>query len=352
MDRRTKRQHFLPQSYLKRFSNREQVYVHNFQLSKSYVNNIKDAACIDDFYTVQTIDKMLDDSIEHEVLSNFEGKANPIIEKIVNQKFIPENEEKRILCSYLALMYTRGLWFRQISLEICEHLFIELFEKLMTDEKLYNETMEKIEKEYGIENDMTFEKAKEMRNNFQVNADIARTWYVKEMLLSAIILEDVFFGLNFNLFYIPDSSSAKYITSDRPFVVMTNSKERKKWIEDSEAEIYFPLSSSKCLMLDFKKSPVIREAQGHEVAFFNFHVANESVCIAISQDENFIWRNDDKQIRHSSNELVKLLSKDKKTKHRASESTGQEMRSEPKTDMNLLKGEDEKGERDSSLRSE
>jgi len=341
MARRTKRQHFLPQSYLKRFSNKEQVYVHNFQLGKSYVNNIKDAACIDDFYTVQTIDKKLDDSIEHELLSRFEGKANPIIEKIVNKKCIPENEEKRILCSYLALMYTRGLWFRQISLEICEHLFIELFDKLMTDEKLYNEAMEKVEKEYGVKNDMPFEKAKEMRHKFEVNANINRTYYVKEMMLNAAVLEDIFFELNFNLLYIPVYSSSKYITSDRPFVVMTGSKEGKKWIEDSEAEIYFPLSSSKCLMLDFKESPVIREVQRHEVAFFNFHVANGSVFIAISQDKDFIWRNDDRLIRHSSEKLVKLLSEDKKTKHRASESTGQEMISKPKTNINLLKGEDE-----------
>jgi hypothetical protein len=341
MNRRTKRQHFLPQSYLKRFSNKEQVYVHNFQLGKSYVNNIKDAACIDDFYTVQTIDNKLDDCIE-QLLADFEGKANPIIEKIVNQKFIPEKEEKRKLCSYLALMYTRGLWFRQIYLEVSEHLFRELFDKMMTDEKLYNETMGKVKKEYGMESDMSFEKAKEMRHDFKVTADIARTYYVKEMMLTAAMFEDVFFELNFNLLCIPVSSSAKYITSDRPFVVMTDSKDGEKWIEDPEAEIYFPLSSSKCLMLDFKKSPVIREAQGHEAAFFNFHVANESVCIAISQDGNFIWRNDDKLIRNSSEELVKLLSKDKKTKHRASESTGQEMRSEPKTDINLLKGEDEK----------
>jgi hypothetical protein len=93
-------------------------------------------------------------------------------------------------------------------------------------------------------------------------------------------------------------------------------------------------------MLDFKKSSVVREAQRHEVAFFNFHVANESVCIAISQDKNFIWRNDDKLIRHSSEDIVKLLSEDKKTKHRASESTGQKMRSKPRTNINLLKGED------------
>jgi hypothetical protein len=341
MGGRTKKQHFLPQSYLKRFSNKEQVYVHNFQLGKSYLNNIKDAACIDDFYTVQTIDNKLDDSIEHEFLAHFEYKANPIIEEIVNKKYIPKNKEKRMLCSYLALMYTRGLWFRQISLEICEHLFIELFDKLMTDEKLYNGAMEKVKKEYGVKGDIPFEKAKEMRHDFEATADIDRTYYVKEMMLNAVVLEDIFFELNFNLLYIPVYSSAKYITSDRPFVVTTDSKKRKKWIEDSEAEIYFPLSSSKCLMLDFKGSPVIREAQRHEVAFFNFHVANESVFIAISQDKDFIWRNDDRLIRHSSEKLVNLLSEDKKTKHRASESTGQEMKSKPRTDINLLKGEDE-----------
>ena len=134
-------------------------------------------------------------------------------------------------------MYTRGLWFRQIYLEVYEHHFIELFDKLMTDEKLYNETMEKVKKEYGVENDMPFEKAKEMRHKFEVRANIDRTYYVKEMMLNATMLEDVFFELNFNLLYISVCSSARYITSDRPFVVMTDSKERKKWIEDTKTEL-------------------------------------------------------------------------------------------------------------------
>jgi hypothetical protein len=340
MNRRAKKQHFLPQSYLKRFSNNEQVYVHNFQLGKSYINNVQDAACIDDFYTVETINKKLDDCIEHEFLANFENKADPIIEKIINNNYIPENEEKRIFCSYLALMQTRGLWFRQITIEMFENFSLELFEQLMTDEKLYNETMKKVEQKYGINNDLPFEKAKEIRHDFALKSNIPRTYYVKEMMQIAVVLEDLFYEMNFNILYIPIYRLFKYITSDKPFVVMTDNKEGKKWIEDPQAEVYFPLSSSKCLMLDFKNYPIIRKAQRHEIAFFNFHVANESVFIAISEDENFIWRNDDRLIRHSSQDLVQLLAVDKKTKHRASEALGQDMRSEPKTDVNLLKGDD------------
>ena len=113
--KRTKKQHILPRSYLVRFADKEQVWVHNFQHKTSYINNIDDTACIDDFYTVQTIDKQKDDCIE-KALANIEGLGNPIIDKMINEMYIPKDKEKALFANYLAIMYARRAMVQANSL--------------------------------------------------------------------------------------------------------------------------------------------------------------------------------------------------------------------------------------------
>ncbi len=340
MAKRTRRQHIIPRSYMKRFAVGEQVYVHNFRTGKSYVNNLSDAGCIDDFYTVKTTDNSLDDCIETKLLGKIEGLVDPVIGQLVNEKRLPSIPEKGLLCNYLALMYTRGLWFRQILHEVYEHVALEWLERLTSDEEFYNKTMNEVgELSNGIE-DIPFEEARSIRDKLNVTVDVPRTFSVKEMMLHAGALVGVFYAMNFNVLYIPVYSYAKFITSDRPFVMMGNCKTRKKWIESPEAEVYFPLSSTICLMMNFKDQPVMKRCERHEVAFFNFHVANEGKFLAISEEEDFIWRYDAKIIRHSSRKLVELLSK-REHKHLASENAGMEMKSETEWDVNRLRGRDE-----------
>ena len=341
MSKRTKRQHILPRSYLRRFSEDDQVYVHNFSLSKTYINNITDAACIDDVYTVQTKEKALDDCVEGGLLADVEGRTDPIIEKMVETRSIPEGEDKALLCNYCALMYTRGVWFRQIYHEVYEHLLITLFDRMMSDEELYTETMEKVKSKSDILEDIPFDKAREMKDKFDVGVDIPRTYYVMQMMVFAAPLINLFYDMNFNLIYIPAYSYDKYITSDRPFIEMTNSGEIRRWIEDPEAELYFPLISTLCLMMDMKDSPTVRKNGKAEVSQLNYCLADRSVFIAISQEKNFVWRCDSRGVHYSSRRLVNLLSESKKERHAASESTGQDMKSKPMGDVNILKGKDE-----------
>lgn len=340
MAKRTRRQHIIPRSYMKRFAVGEQVYVHNFKTGKSYVNNLSKVGCIDDFYTVKTIDNSLDDCIETDLLGKIEGEVDPVIGKIVNEKRLPIGTEKDLLCNYLAIMYTRGLWFRQILHEVYEHFVLEWFERLTSDEEFYNKTMNEVGDLPEGFKDIPFEEARSIRDKLHVTVDVPRTFSVKEMMLFANALIRPFYSMNFNLLYIPVYSNAKFITSDRPFVAMTNGKTRKIWIEDPEAEVYFPLSSTICLMMDFKDHPKKKRCGREEVAFLNYHVANESNFLAISEEENFIWKCDAKIIRHSSRKLVELLS-EREHRHLASENTGVEMKSETVWDANILKGRDE-----------
>lgn len=340
---RTKRQHILPQSYLKRFADGEQVWVHNFQQKASYINNISDAACIADFYTVQTKEKQKDDSVEKALLAPIEGVGNPIIKKMINKMHIPTGKEKALFANYLAITYARGIWFRQILLEVYEHFANYLVEKLITDEQFFNQTMENFRKETGINEDLTFEQAKEVHENSETGVNIPRTYYVKEMMLYAAPLVNVFYHMNFNLIYVPPFSKAKFITSDKPIAVMTNSPLGKyeKWLEDPEALLYFPLSSHSCLMLDFKKEPKVISAKRSNVASINGLIANECVQISLSQEQGFIWLRKNMTVSDSVDELFDLLSEDKKTQPRVNNIFGQKLKSKCRSDINVLRGKDD-----------
>ncbi len=339
---RTKRQHILPRSYLARFADKEQVWVHNFHQRQSYVNNITDAACIADFYTVKTTEEDKDDIVEANLLAPIEAIGNPIIQKMIDKMYIPTGHEKALFSNYLAIMYARGMWFRQILLEVHEHFANVLVEKLVTDEKLFNQTMEGLRKETGIDEDMTFEQAKEVYANSDTSMKISRTYYVKEMMLYAAPLVNLFYHMNFNLIYIPPLSKAKFITSDKPIAVMTHSPLGKydKWPEDPEALLYFPLSSHTCLMLDFKKESKVLSAKKSNIASINGLIANECVQISLSKEQSFIWLRKNKTISGSVDELFDLLSEDKKTQPRVNNIFGQKLKSKCRSDVNILRGKD------------
>ena len=196
---RTKRQHILPRSYLARFADSEQVWVHNFQQKTSYVNNITDAACITDFYTVKTIEKEKDDAVEANLLAPIEAIGNPIIQNMIDKMHIPEGHEKALLANYLAITYARGTWFRQIILEVYEHFANDLIEKFTKDKQFFNRTMDEFRKETGISEELTFEQAKKVHAHSETSMHIPRTYYVKEMMLYAAPMVDVFYHMNFNL---------------------------------------------------------------------------------------------------------------------------------------------------------
>lgn len=307
------------------------------------MNNITDAACIADFYTVKTIEENKDDAVEANLLAPIEAIGNPIIQKMIDKMYIPIGHEKFLFSNYLAIMYARGMWFRQILLEVNEHFANVLVKKLVTNEKLFNQTMEGLKKETGIDEDMTFEQAKEVYANSDTSMKISRTYYVKEMMLYAAPLVNIFYSMNFNLIYAPPLSKARFISSDKPIAAMTNGPLGKynTWLEDPDAVLYFPLSSRTCLMLNFKKKPQILPSRASNIASVNGLLASECVQVVVSQEHSFVWLRKNGTVSDSVDELYDLLSENKKTQPRVNNIFGQKPKSRCRSDINILRGKDD-----------
>lgn len=158
------RQHFIPQCYLKNFSeNGEKLFTFDKIQNKSYVSSINRICCIDDFYTLPegSIDKYTDERknqlyIEYDFFAKeIEPKYSKLLQKIIkgkddwikkkNNSTLFSVEEKFEFAYYLALQWYRTPYMRHNLVELSQKnmpkllsIFTEIV-SLIENDSTYNE---------------------------------------------------------------------------------------------------------------------------------------------------------------------------------------------------------------------
>jgi hypothetical protein len=346
--KQAKRHHILPQSCLKRFSVDDKVWVLDFHNKNSYRTGIVNAACIGDFYTVKTIAKREDDFIENKLFAQAEGVAVPIVDKMLNAMYLPTGQEWVNLANFLALMYIRGPWFRQALLETHEHDANLLLDVVYSSKDIFCKSMAEFERVSGKKLDLNYEQALEAHKKCKVTCDIPRTYHVREMLEHVGELLEVFCKMTPSLLFAPPLGKAMFITSDKPFAQMSREFNPlyPNALLDPNIDVYFPLSSRTCLVLNYDKKGQILSASEKRIAFINGWLACDCSRILISQDQNFAWLRKNKTVSWSHKELLEILADSKKTQPRI-KIAGGKLRSKCRSDWNLLRGQDPIDENDS-----
>jgi hypothetical protein len=339
--KQAKKHHILPQSYLERFSVDEKVWVLDFHNKISYRTGIVNAACIDYFYKVKTIAKKEDDFIEQRLLSQAEGLAKPIIDKILNARYLPTGQEWVNLANFLALMYIRGPWFRQALLEMYEHDANLLLDVVYSNEDIFHKSMAEFEQATGKKLDRNYEQALETHKRCKVTCDIPRTYYVREMLEHVGSLLEVFCEMTPSLLFAPAFGKAMFVTSDKPFVQISRKFNPlcPNALLDPNIDVYFPLSSRTCLVLNYDKESQISSASEKRIAFINGCLACDCSRMVISQEQDFAWLRKNKTVSWNHEELLEMLADSKKTEPRIKIEGGR-LRSKCRSEWNLLRGRD------------
>jgi len=130
----TKRQHFIPQQYLRNFSlSGDHLYVFPFSNGKPYLNEIKNLAK-EDFYFGSDSAAI---KFEHE-LSKFEQQQNSLFKKIINnyRLNILNNEEKKLLRFFTLFQESRTKTSKKFSqyfansLKTTKNGEIDVFQKI------------------------------------------------------------------------------------------------------------------------------------------------------------------------------------------------------------------------------
>ncbi len=338
--KRARKHHILPKSYLKRFTQGDNIWVLDFELKKQYQSNIEDAATIKDFYTVKTIEKDEDDSVEKNYLGKIESLAGPAIDHIINARTFKDRHQWDILVNFTAQMYTRTPLFRQIILETYDHLLHKMTKEMLKDKATFKKILE--EAKVGLKKDMnlTYEQALHVHKNSDTTINIPRTYYIELMRVYANDLVPIIGQMTPNLLCIPFGCEARFVTGDVPTIpVPRNPKASKMWVGDPNCDLYFPLSSRCCLVLNYDGLRKVNDVSTRRIAFVNHLVACNCTRIILSENQTFVWMQENGITSNDQQHLIDLWGSEKKTDIKAKFSNGNPS---PvcRNDWNLLTSDD------------
>ena len=340
-----RKHHILPKSYLKRFAQGDKIWVLDFELKKQYQSNIEDAATIKDFYTVKTIEKDEDDSVEQNFLSKIESLAGPTIDHIIKTRTFKDRPQWDILANFTALMYVRGPLFRQIILEVYEHFANTLSKEILKDEATFNSIMQKVEDKVKISLPLTYEKAVEVQNHSEITVDIPRTYYIRLMMEYANKLVPIIGQMTPNLLCVPFGCEARFVTGDVPTIpAPRNPNASNMWIGDPNCDLYFPLSSRCCLVLNYDSLRKVNDVSTRRIAFVNHLVACNCTRIILSENQTFVWMQENGITSDNQQHLIDSWGPEKKTNLKTKFSNGNPL---PvcRNDWNLLTSDDKKSKK-------
>ena len=312
--KRARKNHILPRKYLERFSKDNRIWVLDFETKKQNNIRLEEAAIIKDFYTVKTINSHEDDLIEQKFLAKIEEMCDPAIADVINRHSFSQKDAWDKLANYVALMYVRTPLFRQIFLETYEQFSSQMADGLIENEEFYNAMMKDLKEQNSNKKVLTYEEAKRNRDKFEISVDIPRTFYVCQMMLYASNLVPIIYKMTPNLFYARKYYDAKFVTGDVP-IIPTPRKPTvsSTWINSPDCDLYFPLSSYCCLVLNYDSLSKSNEISSKRIAWINHLFACNCTRIILSEEQSFYWMKENRTISKNVYELVEAWGEEKKT---------------------------------------
>lgn len=278
IDRRIKRnQHYVPQSYLRRFTlEGEQSLIWEFDKkidgflrNPSSVNRI----CCEDYYYYQIDESGMVDHIRLEdAISDVERIGNNIISDVINMSAMPyvhlDIEKKAHLSYYIAFMQTRGPAFRNAINDLYGNVALRAL-----DASFRSGT---IPEPPGILKKMIEEKGLHK----VLRPAILTTVSLWPMIESARIISHSLLSKQWTVLIA--CNEHQFITSDNPVTFYSKTKGREVGPGGADAITIFPLSPKLCILIEPKNNPdlklEINKCNELEHRLINNLIYNSSMC--------------------------------------------------------------------------
>lgn len=244
-----KNQHYVPQSYLKRFTiDGEKSLIWSFDKESSEFNRNTSSinkVCAEDYYYYQQTETNEFDHITLEDgLSEIEKIGNEIIDKIVNVSAMPyayiSEQERGELSFYISLMLTRGPAFRDCINELHGEIVSVTFQSMLAAGSFPEmpEELRKMIKNKGLEN--------------VIKTQIFSSVSLRGMIEAARQISLSMLGKNWTLMISPDGH--KFVTSDTPVsFVSATGMVKNLGPGHPDAEIIFPISKRIALIVSGRR---------------------------------------------------------------------------------------------------
>lgn len=282
---KVKRQHFVPQSYLRRWAradNDKQIYVFDKEQKKSFSSSINGVASSNYFYDVPAglaehkdeiyenarkegvsladIDALLNDQPVEKALSTIEGIVNTILENAIKKldnvsafpdKYIApyqifDDEDKHILGHFIALQYIRTEDMRLGMEEISQKFYKEWAWQIMQhpDNKTDENLIAQVGEEPLFDLTRAIQDGSWTKDSFDVKVDPAHTKLHHIGIMFEATKEIGFYLANHKWIIKRNFTELPYYTSDNPVSKKANLNHPlySNGFQSKGIEIHFPLS--------------------------------------------------------------------------------------------------------------
>ena len=240
-----RKQHYVPQVYLKNFSyqsrSEDKIFVLSNNSSKIYLANVRDTAAERHFYTVDSIkDKYVWERCYAETVEPLLGDVLRKIRQrcenhlIQNNAVILSYEEKEKLALSIIFQFLRGKHTRNFERKIYQEVLPDIIKDAYKKFSPIDEKKEKVISSFA--SDESFFKQIAMQTNFNYES-IEK--YLKVILVRSFIFYKIV-------------GDANFVTSDNPVVVMNlknyNVAPFRNGLIEAHNAIYYPISSKLLLV--------------------------------------------------------------------------------------------------------
>lgn len=244
-----KRHHYLPESYLKRFTTERGLWVYDIEKEELRPQTAHNTGTEGYFNAIEDQDGNRDFSVE-EALSKVEDAFARLMPKIENREALVTSD-REILAYFMALQMLRGPDFHDDVNRISDRMLRQFTQSIMFDpdrgEALWNQALSSTDGDTPV----SFAEAREFVLNGEYSIQTLRNRTLELMIELAPALAEWFLKLDWVVLCAPAKKA--FVTCDRPFSVVPprarSSSFRGAGIATPGAVKIIPLSMSKCLLL-------------------------------------------------------------------------------------------------------
>lgn len=235
--------HYIPQFYLEGFTDRNNnIWVYekgNPSIRKSRPEN---EAYQKHYYSFTTPDGKKDSETFEDALSEIEGQAAPIFQKLKEFKPFDEFDEKErgIFAGFLALTLVRVPNFRQkLERPRVETVKI-IMDLLASDTALLKSAIKRLERDRGNKIDVPVEELQEFARAGKYDIKVNPEFILERIGKYTIKFAPIFYEMKWKFFIATDDY--KFVTSDNPLHYCDLTQDRRVGLLNKNVEVTFPVS--------------------------------------------------------------------------------------------------------------
>lgn len=288
-----KRQHFLPRFYLEGFADDGMVAVYDREKDETRIQQPINTGVIGHFYTMTDEQGRKRYELE-QLLSEYEGKAKPIIDKLTARQALSD-EERSDLAVFIALGTTR-------TPDIVDSLKTMNSDLLLRFTKMAYSDVDQVFQQLRADEEFSGRSDAELREEAQLMVDLAQAdglkvetnekWAVGMAFQMAMEIAPIFAGRDWVISH-RDNDKKSFITTDAPVFLTTVAPRPNSFygigFGNADALVFFPLNQT-CMLAMYGNGGELRHIDigSDRIRRLNLALANECQRFVIGRSETLV----------------------------------------------------------------